>query len=184
MRVIVYNNPVMTKYTHINGNASSTKATEATITNLNPAVTLERNDEYKIGVTLQNNDEYEIFTSGDYSNRYNIGRLYSYDAALKLIIINGDTYTKEYCDKLIATSPDYRDYENNPEGCRWLFRRRKLVLEFLKRFMAGEFKYCSPLQYEPMYYHEFEPQKQRDIKLFADTVKVTCKPIRPRKINH
>lgn len=43
MRVIVYNNAVMNKNTYINGNASSTKATEATITNLNPAVTHESN---------------------------------------------------------------------------------------------------------------------------------------------
>lgn len=168
MRIIVYNNPDMTKYTHINSNASSTQATEATITNLN------------LGVTIQSNDEYEIFTSGDYSNRYNIGRLYNYDAYLNCVITNGETYTKEFCNELIAISPDYRDYERDPEYFRMGFRRRKLVREFLKRFMAGEFKYCSPLQYEPIYYHEFEPQKQRDIKLFADTINITCKPIRLR----
>lgn len=43
MRAIVYNNAVMNKNTYINGNASSTQATEATITNLNPAVTHESN---------------------------------------------------------------------------------------------------------------------------------------------
>lgn len=158
----MYNNPVMNKNTYINGNASSTKATEATITNLNPTVSQSNNGSC--------NEGYKI-----YNDRYDkqpIGVLYKYECHLYGVMTYGTTYTKEYCGYLkdglmIGYTPEcgigkYEEANNN----------RKLFHDFLKRYMGGEFKYRKSFHHasKPLYYHDLPKQVQRNIKRVVDTL--------------
>lgn len=177
----MYNTAMETKHTHKNCNASITKATEATITNLN------------IGATLERNDVYEITIDDDYNKQYHLAYLYHHlcEAHFEEVACRAESRAKRLCEALnaglyIGANPKRGDdlYEYNPSYFRKLARDRKLFLEFLKRYVAGEFKYKFPLFAQPMDFHELLSEQQRSIKLLTDTISEICKPKRRRKINH
>lgn len=146
--------------TYINNRASINQANEATITNLNPTVTLEINDVYN------------ITPAGYLANPYPLGYLHEYDGHLYDIMTYGTTYTKEYCGYLkdglmIGYTPEcgigkYEEANNN----------RKLFHDFLKRYMGGEFKYRKSFHHasKPKYYNDLSKQVQRNIKRVVDTL--------------
>lgn len=158
MRVIVYNDPVMKKHTYINNRASINQANEATITNLN------------LGVTLESNGIYKITPAGHRSNQYPMGYLYKYDGHLYGVMTYGATYTKQYCTDLKDGFMIGYDSELSIGNYEDANKDRKLFHEFLKRYMAGEFKYHRTNRSKPKYYHELDPQIQRNIKCLMDTL--------------
>lgn len=171
----------MKKHTYINGNGSFSKATGPTNTNLN------------LGVTLERNDVYEITIDDDYNKQYHLAYLYNplCECHFEEVAGRPESRAKRLCECLkgglyIGANPKRGDdlYEYNPSYFRKLARDRKLFLEFLNRYVAGEFKYKFPLFAQPMDFNELLSEQQRSIKLLTDTISEICKPKRRRKINN
>lgn len=147
-------NTAMYEIQDTNSRASITKATEATITNLNPTA---------MGYSNSN----EIYTIKEYKIRNEVeimGFLHVYDHHLYEIMTYSVKYVKNYCGWL---QPDYIG-----ERSAKYHANRKLFHEFLKRYMAGEFKYRKSFHHaaKAKYYHELNPQVQRKIKRVVDTL--------------